>query len=292
MSVSRRAVLGSIVALPLAGCVSTVRPSPSVAPAFEAYAPAFEKLEREHDARVGVFAIDTATMSSIAYRADERFAFCSTFKALAAAAILTRPAEYLDTRVTYGPEILVGNAPVTEQHVHEGMTIRELCDAAVRYSDGPAGNLLLQQLGGPAALTEWVRSLGDDVFRMDRTEPDITEATPGDPRDTTTPRAYATTLRSVLLGEALRPDAQHHLTDLMLRNTTGDERIRAGAPPRWLVADRTGSGDYGTANDIGVLWPTEAAPIVLVVMSSRPRRDDGYSSELVAAAAALALGAF
>lgn len=127
---------------------------------------------------------------------------------------------------------------------------------------------------------------------MDRTEPAITEATPGDPRDTTTPRAYATTLRTILLGDALRPDAQQHLTDLMLRNTTGGERIRAGAPPRWLVAERTGSGEYGTANDIGVLLPTESAPVALAVMTSRPRQDDENSNELVAAAAAHALAAF
>lgn len=289
MGVSRRVLLGSMLVLPLAGCAPVGRqPHPvSSSPGAESEVRAgFEELEREFDARVGVFAIQTGTGTTVAFRADERFAFCSTFKALAAAAVLTRPVEFLDTRVMYGPEVLVGNSPITEQHVGEGMTVRELCDAAVRYSDGPAGNLLLQQLGGPVALTEWVRSLGDTTFRMDRTEPAITEAVPGDPRDTTTPHAYATTLRKILLGNVLRPDAQHHLTDLMLRNTTGAERIRAGAPTRWLVADRTGSGNYGTANDIGVLWPTTSAPIVLTVMTSRPRQDDEYSNELIAAATA------
>lgn len=294
-SASRRAVLGSVLMLPLAGCAPVVRQDhpESLPPERSGEVRAgFEELEREHDGRVGVFAVETGTGATVAYRADERFAFCSTFKALAAAAILTRPMEYLDTRVSYGPEVLVGNAPVTTQHVREGMTVRELCDAAVRYSDGPAGNLLLRQLGGPTALTEWVRSLGDETFRMDRTEPDITEAAPGDLRDTTTPRAYAITLRKILLGDVLRPDAQHHLTDLMLRNTTGAERIRAGSPPRWLVAERTGSGDYGTANDIGVLWPASSSPIVVAVMSSRPRQDDEYSDNLVAAAAAHTLTAF
>jgi beta-lactamase class A len=239
-----------------------------------------------------VYAIDGGTGATVAHRADERFAFCSTFKALATAAVLTRPIEYLDTLVNFSAAELVGHSPMTEQHRESGMTIRELCDAAVRYSDGTAGNLLLREIGGPGELTAFVRSLGDAVFRMDRTEPDITEAIPGDPRDTTSPRAFASTLRTLILGDALRPDAAHILIDLMIRNTTGNARIRAGVPPRWLVADKTGSGDYGTANDIAVLWPTAAPPLVVAIMSSRPGRDDEPSSALIAEVTARVLDVF
>ncbi|MDR5699606.1 class A beta-lactamase [Agromyces aerolatus] len=296
-AISRRALLSAALVLPLAGCAVAVAPAPSSAPSPAPtprpsptrLATAFTELETEHDARFGLFAMDTGTGRTLAHRAGERFAFCSTFKALAAAAILNRPDETLDTLITYRRDDLVGNAPITEQHVDTGMTLRDLCDAAVRFSDGPAGNLLVRELGGPAALTEWARSLGDDTFRMDRVEPDLTEATPGDPRDTTTPEAFATTIRALLLGDALRPEASAALTDLMLRNTTGDARIRAGTPAHWLVAERTGSGGYGTANDIGVVWPADASPIALAIMTSRPRADDERSDALIAEAARLAL---
>lgn len=291
---SRRALLGTALLLPLAGCAAVdgaARPSPSPS-STTGLDPDFAALEGTHDARIGVHAFQPVTGITVSYRADERFAFCSTFKAMAAAAVLDRSAADLDLRITYGRDELKGNAPITEKNVDTGLTLRELCDAAVRYSDGPAGNLLVKHLGGSAELTAWMRSHGDDTFRMDRLEPDITEATPGDPRDTTTPRAYATSLERIVLGDTLRPDAAQHLADLMLRNTTGAERMRAGAPDRWLIAERTGTGDYGTANDIGVLWPTKSSPIVLAIMSSRPEKDDEPSSALVAAAAALTLGAF
>jgi beta-lactamase class A len=189
-AISRRTLLSAALTLPLVGCAAAVtadpaRPSapmstslPTPHPSPTRLSAAFAHLETAHDARLGLFAIDTATGITLEHRADERFAFCSTFKALAAAAIMNRPAETLDTLVSYRHDDLVGNSPITEQHVETGMTLRDLCDAAVRYSDGPAGNLLVRELGGPSALTEWVRSLGDDTFRMDRVEPDLTEATP------------------------------------------------------------------------------------------------------------------
>lgn len=234
-----------------------------------------------------MFAVDTGSGATIAHRADERFAFCSTFKALAAAAVLARnPITHLDSRVTYTRDDLMAHAPVTERNVRRGMTIRQLCDAAIRYSDGTAGNLLIRDLGGPAELTAFLRSLGDSVTRMDRLEPDITTAVPGDPRDTTSPRAIATSYRAVLLGDALSADNRAFLTDLLERNTTGDNRIRAGVPRGWRVADKTGTGSYGTLNDVAIVEPPGAAPIVLGIMSSKPTRNAGRNEKLLADAAA------
>ncbi|MFC0528682.1 class A beta-lactamase [Phytohabitans kaempferiae] len=177
------------------------------------------------------------------HRADERFAFCSTFKALAAAAVLSRdPASRLDTVVRYGERDLMRSSQITRQHVDTGMTLRALCDAAVRYSDGTAGNLLLREIGGPGRFTAYARELGDTVTRMDRTEPALAEAKPGDPRDTTSPRAFGTNYRKVVLGDALPPERRAFLRDLLERNTTGDRRVRAGVPRGWKVADKTGTG--------------------------------------------------
>jgi beta-lactamase class A len=168
------------------------------------------------------------------------------------------------------------------------MTIRQLCDAGVRYSDGTAGNLLLRDLGGPAQLTAYARSLGDTVTRMDRIEPAIVEATPGDPRDTTSPRAFGADYQKIVLGDALPPDKRAFLRDLLERNATGAgaQRIRAGIPQGWTMADKTGTGDYGTLNDIAVVWPPQSAPLVIAIMSSKATKDAEYDQALIAEAAA------
>ncbi|SFH00410.1 Beta-lactamase enzyme family protein [Amycolatopsis regifaucium] len=164
------------------------------------------------------------------------------------------------------------------------MTIRQLCDAAVRFSDGTAGNLLLRDLGGPAELTAFARGLGDTVTRMDRVEPAITEATPGDPRDTTTPRAFGTDYQKIVLGDALTADKRGFLRDLLQRNVTGAQRIRAGLPAGWTVADKTGTGDYGTMNDFAIVWPPGKAPMVVAIMSSKAAKDASYDEALLAEA--------
>ncbi|MBB4678879.1 class A beta-lactamase [Crossiella cryophila] len=291
---SRRLFLGAAALLPLAGCAQS--PSPAAPPPSSAAAPSttaaerhdrLVELEQKYGARLGVYALATGSGRTIAHRADERFAFCSTFKGLAAAAILHRnPMSHLDTVVRYGREDLLKNGVITRNNVGAGMTIRQLCDAAVRYSDGTAGNLLLRDLGGPAQLTAYARSLGDEVTRMDRVEPAITEATPGDPRDTTSPRAFGANYQKIVLGEALPPEKRAFLRDLLERNTTGGERIRAGLPRDWKVADKTGTGDYGTANDFAIAWPPGGEPLVIAIMSSKPDRDAKYQQSLLAEAAA------
>ncbi len=244
------------------------------------------ELENKFDARLGVYALDTEGGGTVEHRADERFAFCSTFKGVAAAAVLQRnPLSHLETRVSYSRADLMKHAPVTERHVATGMTIRQLCDAAIRFSDGTAGNLLLRDLGGPAALTAFTRGLGDTVTRMDRIEPAITEATPGDLRDTTTPRAFAADYREIVLGDTLTADKRDFLRDLLQRTVTGAGRIRAGLPHGWAIAGKTGTGEYGTLNDIAVLWPPGKAPIVLAVMSSKAAKDAPYDEALLAEAA-------
>ncbi|MBF6468757.1 class A beta-lactamase [Nocardia beijingensis] len=291
----RRALLTAAAFIPLAGC-ATEESSSSAAPTVQA-AERHERLielERKFDARLGVYARATGTGATIAHRADERFAFCSTFKGLAAAAVLQRnPLSHLDTVVTYTRDDLLKNAAVTPRHLDTGMTIRQLCDAAIRYSDGTAGNLLLRDLGGPAELTAYARSLGDMVTRMDRLEPAITEATPGDPRDTTSPRAFGELYHRIVVGGALPPDKRDFLRDLMERNATpaGAQRVRAGTPQGWTVADKTGTGDYGTLNDIAIVWPPASAPLVVAVMSSKAARDASYDQALLAEAAAYVVDA-
>jgi len=229
---------------------------------------ALARIEAESDGRLGVAALDTTDGSRAGHRMDERFAMCSTFKLLAAAAVLARVdagKEQLSRRVTYAKSDLVTYSPTTEKHVDDGMTLADLCEAALTLSDNTAANLLLANLGGPDGVTAFARSLGDTMTRLDRIETALNEATPGDPRDTTTPAAMLANIRALVLGDALSPPSRDQLKKWMLANKTGGGRLRAGLPGDWAVGDKTGSGEFGTTNDIGVIWPPGRAPIVVTI---------------------------
>lgn len=240
----------------------------SAALAADALADRCARLEAGSGGRLGVGVLDTAGGRMIGHRLDERFPMCSTFKALAAGLVLARvdrKQENLDRRVNYTKSELVTYSPATEKHVERGMTIAELCEAAITLSDNTAGNLLLASFGGPAGLTAFARSLGDDTTRLDRIETELSQALPGDPRDTTSPRAMAQTLRALTLGDALSATSRAQLIAWLKANTTGGTRLRAGVPSGWVVADKTGTGDNGTANDVAVFWPPQRAPLIVTV---------------------------
>jgi beta-lactamase class A len=224
-------------------------------------------LERRHGGRLGVAVLDTAGTKPIAHRGDGRFALCSTFKCLAAAFVLARvdrEEESLTRRVVYPRDYLVPYSPITEKHVGEGgLTVGEICAAAVTLSDNTAGNLMLDSFGGPAGLTAYMRSLGDNVTRLGRREPTLNEAAPGDPRDTTTPVAMLELLRETVLGTALSASSREQLTAWLVANKTGDKRLRAGVPKGWRVGDKTGSGRNNATNDVAVIWPPGRAPIIV-----------------------------
>jgi beta-lactamase class A len=223
-------------------------------------------IEARDGGRLGVLVLDTATGAVISHRPDEHLAMCSTFKFLAAAAVLKRVDdgnERLDRRVPYTEADLDGYAPVTKARLAEGsMPLADLCAAAMVWSDSAAANLLLAALGGPAAITFYARSLGDTATRLDRTEPTLNTAIPGDARDTTSARAMVADMRAILLGDALAPASRRQLQTWLVEAKTGAARIRAGLPPTWRVGDKTGTGDNATANTIAILWPPGGAPIL------------------------------
>ena len=227
------------------------------------------RIESGSGGRLGVAILDTGTQRHAEHRAAELFPMCSTFKLLAAAAVLKRcenGQDQLQRRIKFQASDLVTYSPVTKDHAGgDGMTLAELCAAALNYSDNTAANLLLASLGGPQALTAYARSIGDPVTRLDRIEPDLNEAVPGDPRDTTTPAAMLQNLRTLLFGEVLSAASKDQLTTWLLGNRTGDARLRAGLPPGWRCGDKTGSGERGSTNDIGVIWPPQRAPVLVTV---------------------------
>ncbi|QWG49196.1 class A beta-lactamase [Bacillus mycoides] len=250
----------------------------------------FAKLEKEYDAKLGIYALDTGTNQTVAYHSDDRFAFASTSKSLAVGALLRKNSlEDLDQRITYTHEDLSNYNPITEKHVDTGMTLKELADASVRYSDSTAHNLILKQLGGPSEFEKILREMGDTVTTSERFEPELNEVHPGETHDTSTPEAIAKTLQSFTLGTALPIEKRELLVDWMKRNTTGDKLIRAGVPKGWEVADKTGAGSYGTRNDIAIIWPPNKKPIVLAILSNHDKEDAKYDDKLIADATKVVL---
>jgi beta-lactamase class A len=239
---------------------------------------AFAKLETESGGRLGVSVLDTESGALIGHRADERFPMCSTFKLLAVSALLAEVdagRQQLATRIRIEPQDVLSYAPVTKQHVGaEGMSLAELCDAAIAWSDNTAANLILSRLGGPAAVTRYARRLGDELTRLDRNEPDLNEATPGDPRDTTTPAAMASNLKALAVGSSLSAPSREQLVTWLVGCKTGDARLRAGLPKGWRVGDKTGSGNHGSTNDVAVVWPEGHAPIVIAVYLTETAAQD------------------
>ena len=226
-------------------------------------------IEATTGGRLGVAVIEPDSQPWTGLHANERFPMCSTFKVLAAAAVLARVdagKEDLSRRIVFQKSDLLAYSPVTQEHTGgKGMTLADLCEAAITHSDNTAANLLIARVGGPAEVTAYVRTLGDKVTRLDRIEPHLNEAKPGDPRDTTTPAAMAKTLQALVLGKALSKSSRDRLIAWLNANTTGDARLRAGVPKDWVVGDKTGTGARGTTNDIAVFWRPGQGPLVVAV---------------------------
>lgn len=278
-SISRRGVLAGLAAVPVLA---------SARPAIADGDPTFREIEERHGARLGVWARSAVTGRTLRHRARERFAMSSTFKPYAAAALLREhglAGDYFRHRIFFRREDLVVHSPVCEQAVDTGMTVFELCDAAITHSDNTAGNLLLTELGGPAAIAPFARTLGDPATRLDRWEPELNEAERGDPRDTTTPAAIGTGYGCLVLGDGLPRPERDRLTAWLLANTTGDTSIRAGLPPTWVTGDKTGGGSYATNNDVAVTWADRDQPIVIAILSDKPIRDAEPDDALIADAA-------
>ena len=227
----------------------------------------WKTIEARSGGRLGV-AVLHADGRIDGHRLDERFPMCSTFKWLAAAHVLhrvDRGQEKLERRIPYGREVLLPHSPVTSKHVGDGMTLGELCRATIVTSDNAAANLILASYGGPQALTAYARGLGDPVTRLDRTEPELNESRPGDPRDTTSPRAMAALLQRTLVGDALSPRSRELLAAWLEACETNGQRLRADLPAGWRMGSKTGTGARGSTNDVGIFWPPGRPPVMVAV---------------------------
>ncbi|WP_422030191.1 class A beta-lactamase [Reyranella sp.] len=279
VSVLRRAFLASPLLLSL----------PTFADDAES---SLRELERRNGGRLGVALLDSASGRRVAYRGDERFPMCSTFKFLAAALMLARVdrgEDKLDRRIVFAESDLVPYSPATKMHVGaDGMTVDAICAAAVTLSDNTAGNLMLASFGGPAGLTAFARALGDTVTRLDRIETALNEGTPGDPRDTTSPLAMLATMQKLVAGDVLSAASRERLIGWLVANETGDKRLRAGLPAAWRIGDKTGTGGNGSANDIAVAWPPGRAPVFVTAYYTGSTISDERRSAVIAEAGRIA----
>jgi beta-lactamase class A len=242
-------------------------------------------LERKHGGRLGVAVLDTGNGRTVGYRADERFMMCSTFKMLLVAATLARVdrgAERLDRHLVFGKEAVLSYAPVTSHHVGPpGMSIAELCKAAITLSDNTAANVLLANLGGPAAVTAYARQLGDSITRLDRIEPELNRPSPDHVSDTTTPASMLNNLRTLVLGHVLSDVSRETLTEWLRETSTGKTRLQAGFPAGWVTGDKTGSG-YDATNDVAIAWPPQRKPVLVSAYYSAEHLDDDARSAVLA----------
>ena len=287
----RRALLSG-ASLCVLGCAANAplsqRPGPETGARFA-------ELERSVGGRLGVAAVDTGSARHVEYRAGERFPMCSTFKLPLVAAVLKRVdagEESLGRRIAYQEAALLEYAPVTREHVSEGgMSVDALCEASITLSDNTAANLLLETLDGPSGLTAFFRTIGDSTSRLDRNEPMLNTANPGDERDTTTPGAMLGVMQELLLGNVLGTASRERLLGWLIATKTGLKRLRAGLPAEYRAGDKTGTGNNGATNDLAIAWPPSKPPILIAAYSWGSTASTERLSDVLAQAARLVLHA-
>ncbi|AUM96107.1 TPA: class A beta-lactamase [Clostridium botulinum] len=289
----KAAMLMLLVIFSLTSCRNVATQKPVNMKSDAQYNSAFSQLESDYDVKLGIYALDTEMNKEVAYHADDRFAYCSTFKALAAGAVLKQDSlDELKQVVKYKKEDVLSYAPIAKDNVDKGMTIEEICNAAVRFSDNTAANLLFNHIGGPSGFKSALNQIGDNVTQPARIEPELNEAMPGDIRDTSTPRQLATDLQAYTTGNILTDDKKRILIDWMTGNATGNTLIRAGAPDNWVVADKSGTGPYGTRNDIAIVMPPNKKPIIIAILSTHHTKEAKYDDKLIAQVSKIVFDSF
>ncbi|BBJ69931.1 MULTISPECIES: carbapenem-hydrolyzing class A beta-lactamase FRI-8 [Enterobacter] len=255
-----------------------------------------KELETVFGGRIGVYLLNTENGKEFSYRQNERFPLCSSFKVFLAASVLKKTQDKsfsLNDTVEYSGRVMEKHSPVSEKYLETGASVQTLAMAAIQYSDNGASNLLMERyVGGPEGLTAFMRSTGDTEFRLDRWELELNSAIPGDKRDTSTPKAVAMSLKNIAFGSVLDAKNKALLQDWLQGNTTGNARVRAAVPDKWVVGDKTGTcGFYGTANDVAILWPDSNSPAVIAVYTTRTNQNDKHDETIIKNAAKIAINA-
>lgn len=249
----------------------------ALASANEGFTKQIQAVRDRIGGRLGLHVLDTQTGRRWSYDDDSRYAMASTFKLMLAASILQRAdlgSISLDQQVQLHASDMLSHAPVTSKRLEQNttITVRDLCAAVVEVSDNPAANLLLKMIDGPAGLTRFFRSIGDRETRLDRYELELNSNLPGDPRDTTTPRAMVHSMEQVLTKQVLSPPSRELLLGWMINASTGLKMFRQGLPKQWKAGDKTGKGARNAVNDLVIAWPPGRKPILAALYLSESSR--------------------
>lgn len=254
----------------------------------------FEQFETSTHGKIGIYVINTANGERIEYRANERFPMGCTSKIVGVGAVLAKSRDditLLSKQIKYTKKDLVSWSPITEKHVNTGMSVSELCEAAIRYSDNAAMNLLVKKIGGLGQINAFAHTLHNATFRQDHGWPE--EAYSGGSRnlnDSATPKDMVNTLKQLTFTKVLPQPQQEQLLSWLKNNTTGNARIRAGVPKNWVVGDKTGTGAiYGTTNDLGIIWPPKCAPIFIGIYYTSDDRTAVVRNDVIASATTLTI---
>lgn len=253
-----------------------------------------EKLEKSFDGKIGVYAIDTNNNQIIAYRANEHFPVQSTLKLIAVSALLNKSngdKNLLQEKIHYTKNDLIFWHPITGKYVNSGMTLEALAAAAIIYSDNPAVNLIMKKLGGPQVVTNFAHTIGNPSFNLEHYEGNL-NSNPNIMQDDSTPKDMAISVQKLTLGNVLTPSERALLISWMRDDAVAYKRIRAGVPMGWVVADKTGSGNYGIANDIGIVWSPACKPIVLAICTAQNKKDAKSRDDIVASTTSIVLDEF
>lgn len=227
-----------------------------------------EEIESQLGARIGVSIYDVTDNKLWNYNGDTRFPLMSTFKTLACAKLLDdveKGLQSFSTSTVITKSSLVKWSPVTKKYIGEKFTLKQACSAAMIMSDNTATNIVLTGIKGPKALTQFMRSIGDNVTQLDRVEPYLNEALDGDKRDTTTPNAMVKSLDTLLFGDALSQASKDQLKQWMIDNKVTGSLLRSVLPENWSIADRSGAGGYGSRGITAVVWPDKRSPLIISI---------------------------
>ena len=240
-------------------------------------------LENKYGAVIGVYAVDMESGKKISYKANEKFSYCSTHKVFTVAELLRQKnISDLEEVIRFSAEDILSYAPITKEHVADGMTLAEICSASIRWSDNTAANLILKEIGGVENFAAALRKIGDKVTKPARYEPELNLFDAIKNRDTSTPKQMAKNLQIYIFGDILTAEKKNLLVDWMSGNSVTDTLIKAGTPTGWKVIDKSGSGDYGARNDIAVIYPPNRKPIVMAIMSRRMEKNSKFDDHLIA----------
>jgi beta-lactamase class A len=218
--------------------------------------------------QVGVSILDDNGNKIESINGDKRFPLDSTVKALACANALAKVDDKslkLDDSVLINENEIVINSPITERYVNKKITLKQACEATMTYSDNTAANIVISLVGGPQELTNFMRSINDNITRSDRYEPDLTINPENDLRDTTTPNAMSNSIRKLLTGNILSEKSKKQLTEWMMGNKVSDALLRAELPKGWFIADRSGASDYGIRGITSMVWSEKQSPLFISV---------------------------